>query len=368
MYRPNWIDALRASQSAQRIITVIAIVVLCALVGLTPVSARAVLTSPRGSGLPGGVSGKSPTTGEPFAGEYKPVLAVISNAPGARPAWNLSEADIVYEMPYWSAGHTDYAALYSDSHPQMAGPIRTARLHIAQLRAEWDCPIVYWGLQPDTYDGVGAFMSTSKTLASMIFDGSKTPASPIFSRAEPPYVRSNPHSAVADISLLASEYYRYTPKVRPFEFEQITAMGEDSAAGISVRYGDGFHPSYIYNEPLGVYERSYNAEPQTDGYTGKRIVAANVIVQRVNISYPSGVGSRPEYELTGEGAADVYVAGRLVRATWSHESLTDPTVFRDEFGEVITLYPGKTFVQVIPATLEYTYTRDDGSVVAAVAE
>ena len=73
--------------------------------------------------------GKSPTTGLDWEGEYRPVLVQISNSDGARPHWNMSEADIVYESLLWGPGHTRYSCLFNDNHPEFVGAVRSARLH-----------------------------------------------------------------------------------------------------------------------------------------------------------------------------------------------------------------------------------------------
>jgi hypothetical protein len=330
--------------------------------------AGAIPISPR---LPGAalsnspvLDGESPTTGLKWSGSYRPVLVQISNAVAARPHWNLSEADVVYEALYWT-GHTSYTALYNDNHPDMVGAVRSARLHHAQLREEWDCPFVFWGGQGGEPIGIYDFFKTRKVESRFLFDGNADNRGDVLTRSSESFERSNPHNMVADIKLLVDEYYpgNYIQEERPFLFTDMPSMGDDAAISIDIMYGTDFHPIYTYNEDLRVYERSYDDQPQIDGYTEERIVASNVIVQRMNIIYYNGIASRPIYEETGEGIADIFIDGRMIQGSWVRNSLEDRTIFLDSTGTEVELLQGKTFIQIIPDSMSYSYARDDGSIV-----
>ncbi|HML45767.1 MAG TPA: DUF3048 domain-containing protein [Clostridia bacterium] len=310
--------------------------------------------------------GKSPTTGLDFTGIYQPVMVQISNATGARPHWNLSEADIVYEAIIWGPGHTRYTAVYNDSHPAFVGPIRSIRLHNAQLRQEWDCPLVFWGGQSMAGTSVKEFFKTQNVPESILFDGTGgfgKAVADITARSSGQYARIAPHNAYGNLEALLSEYYPadYTSRNHAFQFTDIPAMGFDSAAEIAISYGNDYNPSYTYNAAAQVYERSYNGEPEYDGYTNERIVASNVIVQRTKHTYYNGIASRPLIETTGEGEAEIFIGGRHIRGKWMRKNLNDRTVFVDATGVEIQLLPGKTFIQIISNTLDFTYTRDDGA-------
>ncbi|HIT69578.1 MAG TPA: DUF3048 domain-containing protein, partial [Candidatus Aphodomonas merdavium] len=82
--------------------------------------------------------GKSPTTGLDWEGEYRPVVVQISNSAEARPHWNMSAADIVYESLLWGPGHTRYTLVFNDNHPDYVGAVRSARINHCQIRQEWD--------------------------------------------------------------------------------------------------------------------------------------------------------------------------------------------------------------------------------------
>ena len=62
-------------------------------------------------------------------------------------------------------------------------------------------------------------------------------------------------------------------------------------------------------------------------------------------------------DFIGKGAADVFTAGKHVKATWEKKSATDPTIYRDQSGQEIKLQPGNTWVQVVYDKIKYTYGK-----------
>jgi hypothetical protein len=320
-------------------------------------------------------AGKSPTTGLPWTGEYKPILVQISNTAEARPHWNLSEADIVYEAVNAAPYHTRYTAIYNDNYPDFVGAVRSARVHHVSLTKEWDAPLVFWGGQ-GSRDGksyVGTNIWTAfKDLSipeAYRFDGTAggKDFSPALTRAPSKYNRVNPHNAVADLAWLVANVYPadHTPRNHAFQFTTTPSAGFDSAVAVDINYGGDYHPSYSYNEVDRVYERSYNDQPEVDGITNKRIVAANVIVQRAKLSFFNNSAERPVITMTGEGEAEFFIGGHHIRGKWLRKSDSDRTVFVDLMGVEVQLLPGKTFIQVIPNTLDFTYTRADGGVITS---
>ncbi|MDR2504990.1 MAG: DUF3048 domain-containing protein [Oscillospiraceae bacterium] len=310
--------------------------------------------------------GKSPTTGLDFTGEYKPVMVQISNGyEGDRPQWNLSEADIVYESIYWGPGHTRYSAIFSDNHPSFVGPVRSARIQHVMLREEWDAPFVFWGGQKDAGTNIYDLMDSYKLKRAFRWDGTSNDTVKYMGRSSGQYARPNPHDAIADIAALVANMWPvdHIPKSHAFKFSDETPKGNDTAVEIEINYWPGkewYHPSFKYNAATGVYDRYYNGELSIDGYSGEQMVAANVIVQRQKLTYYNGTSSRPIYEVVGEGEADIFIDGQFIRGKWIRSSINDRTVFTTSLGVEVALKPGKTFIQIIPNTLDYTYTNADG--------
>ena len=310
--------------------------------------------------------GKSPTTGLDWEGEYRPVVVQISNSAEARPHWNMSAADIVYESLLWGPGHTRYTLVFNDNHPDHVGAVRSARINHCQIRQEWDCPFVFYGGQDTSGTSIYDFFKENNVSEAFRIDGVRGGLSThILSRTKD---RVSPHNAVANLQLLVDEYWPtnedgtpYEPVGHAYKFsEDNYTEGYDTAVEMSFSYADDYEPSYVYNIDEGVYDRYYNGEKMIDGYTNEPIVASNVIVQFCETYFYNGTASRPVVEMTGSGVCDVFVGGGHIRGTWSRNALGDRTIFMDMNGEEITLKPGKTFIQVIASSDEFEYTEATG--------
>lgn len=311
--------------------------------------------------------GISPITGLPWTGAYRPILVQMSNSAQARPHWNISEADVVYESILWGPGHTRYTAIFSDTHPDFVGPVRSARINHCEIREEWDAPLVFYGGQKDAGSSIYEFFKANDVPASMRFDGTMGRS---FTKAlSRDNTRVAPHNAVANLQMLVSEFWPqnedgsdYIPKQHAFKFSSSPTRGSDSAQEIHIIYDEkDYYPSYTFNAQDRVYERWYNGEEMVDGKSGKRIVASNVIVQYTEMSYLMKMPSRPLIVMTGGGVFDAFIDGQHIRGTWERKNMKDRTVYMDASGEEITLLPGKTFIQVIPTDMQYKYIRADGS-------
>ena len=322
--------------------------------------------------------GISPTTGLPSDAPYRPIAVQISNSEEARPHLNLSLADVVYESIVWGPYHTRYTAIFNDHHPDLVGSVRSARIHHVDIRQEWDCPIVFWGGQETPGTSIYDLFNTYGVGKEFLYNGNGTHAS--FPSNLDTYLyrittRVSPHNAVANLALLEADAWPtdedgnpYVPKNHAFKFSDTPSQGADTAIAIDIKYDDtgrDYNPSYRFNASERVYERSYCGEAQYDGITGERIVASNVIVQFVQTAYYNGIASRPVITIIGGGVMDAFIDGQHIRGTWSRKTPNDRTVFLDMNGEEISLLPGKTFIQMIPASMSFEYTNADGSVVVA---
>ena len=92
-------------------------------------------------------AGINPITGEQWAGLYHPIMVQIDSSHDALPHWGVSSADIIYEMPLHQAGDTRSVALFMGNIPNIAGPVRSARVPMASLREMWGAAWVFYGTQ-----------------------------------------------------------------------------------------------------------------------------------------------------------------------------------------------------------------------------
>lgn len=312
-------------------------------------------------------SSRSPTTGLPSNAPYRPVLVQISNTPEARPAIGFSSADIVYESIYWGPAHTRYLALFSDTHPEIAGPIRSSRIFFNELREMWDSPYVFWGAQGSVTrgDSTHAFFKNRNVPEAMLFDGTRTYLPEILARTKD---RISPHNAIVYLKTLVENHWPLDADGAPFEprlpglrFGGDFSKGGETALSMDIIYeADNYAARYIFDEASGHYIRWYNGVPQADA-GGTQITASNVLVQYVWLSYYNNSRSLPIIKTTGSGPLDIFIGGTHIRGTWVRDEMDDFVRYLDGNGNELILMPGKTFVQMVPMEMTIAYTDAEGN-------
>ncbi len=89
---------------------------------------------------------RSQTSGKviPEGTPSRPFIMSIDNANGAKPQTSLMQADIVYEFLVEQA-ITRFQAVFNDTYPIYAGPLRSTRYYIIDMVQEWDCMYLHEG-------------------------------------------------------------------------------------------------------------------------------------------------------------------------------------------------------------------------------
>lgn len=70
----------------------------------------------------------------------------------------------------------------------------------------------------------------------------------------------------------------------------------------------------------------------------------NVIIQRVENTYPTGSDIFPVLEGVGEGSADIFIGGKYIAGYWIRRDASSPTLFFDDRGEPLKLSRGKSYI------------------------
>ncbi len=288
-----------------------------------------------------GQSGISLTTGLPTDHAYKPLVVQFDNEPGARPQFNISKADVVYEMELYDGGYTRYTAVYNDTIPEFVEPVRSARMVSVDIYKDWGGAFIHHGGQDMA--GTDAYQYMRDTEFAARWDGM---TGTNFSRDKS---RKAPHNSRAESGKMMEGLEAEIQEKSPFKFsaDNATIKG-DSAIEFSIPYREGsYHPSYQYNEGDGLYYRYYNGSPMVDGVDEQQIACTNVIIMKVKTSWYGGASDRPVFELTGSNQCDYFIGGKHFTGTWNRESVDSNTQYLDDEGNEVNLLPGKTFVQMI---------------------
>jgi hypothetical protein len=88
---------------------------------------------------------------------------------------------------------------------------------------------------------------------------------------------------------------------------------------------------------------------------GAHISAGTVIIARMNVKTVDAVG-RKEVGVVGQGRADVYAFGEVVKGLWQKKKANDPTVWVTENGTPIPLAPGPIWIEILPPEISVTST------------
>lgn len=298
--------------------------------------------SPEGSD-----SGKvrvSSTTGLPFEGEYKPVLAVIENAPSARPQIGLQVADVVYEVPV-EGSVTRFVAVYSDKVPEKILPVRSGRAPFLYIQAEWDALFMHFGgsgsgqSNPAPYTFYGNSLHDDIKIDLEGLTGTKNGIfQRITSKAAPHNVQGNP--------LQAQGLYTYQPKPLSWRFDNSVYYPDGVATSVNIPMTTSVENfvSYTYDSSLGSYLRFMSGKPFLEGGDNAQIKVKNVIVQHAAYSIKGSVYK--DWQLVGSGKAEYYIGGMLVQGSWSKASATAPTQYLDAAGSPMVFKPGNTWIHI----------------------
>jgi hypothetical protein len=94
---------------------------------------------------------------------------------------------------------------------------------------------------------------------------------------------------------------------------------------------------------------------------GSQVSATNVVIQIVEVTNGRIVDAAgnpsPNVELTGSGKAYVLRDGRVIKGRWERDGLDDLTRFVTKDGTEIALAPGRTWVELLPSTVEVGTVR-----------
>jgi hypothetical protein len=290
-----------------------------------------------------------PLTGEEAAQEKqaaRPALAVkIENISESRPQAGLQEADIVYEQQV-EGGITRFIAIYQCDNAARLGPVRSARFVDPNILVQYGSPLfAYSGAIPEVISDVEA----TGTIQDVGFDNQ-----PDLYVEDPN--RSAPHNIYASTTSLYPAGKRSAgPPAPVFEYdeEEPGRPGSKKATSLHLPFSGDADVYWAYRRATGDYARSHGETAHTME-DGEQVSAANVVVMEValkdtGVLDPAGNPS-PEVVVVGTGKAYVFRDGRVVEGTWSRQSLDELTTFTDKKGEVITLAPGRTWVELYSGT------------------
>ncbi len=280
--------------------------------------------------------------------EERPAIAVkIENTAAARPQYGLDKADVVWETIV-EFDVSRFIAVYHSEYPTEVGPVRSVRPMDYRVISPLKGMFVYSGGQAGILrelradKNIQALDETSGQSAMWRFSGRRAP--------------HNLHADLAKFELLADSSHDKTP-AEQFAFAETydaaSAVTDGSAAtSLHLNMSSAAKPSWQWDSSKKVWLRSEGTSPAVVA-SGDRISATNVVIITAK-HFDSGFDAQnnapvPDYELTGTGEALVATGGKTIKATWSKKDNASPLTLSDDEGDSVTLAPGQTWVELLPA-------------------
>lgn len=288
---------------------------------------------------------KSSTTGLDIEGDYKPVMAVIENSPTARPQTGLQTADVVYEVMV-EGSITRFVSVFSDKVPEQILPVRSGRAPFLYIQQEWDGLFMHFGASGSTSSPLDYTFYGNKLFKDIKvdLDGLNGNKNGVFKRVN---TAPAPHNVMGN-PLLAQKEYNYKPKPLDWKFDAAVFYPGESVTAINLPFttSNNSYVSYTYDFDKGVYFRSMSGVPFMAAETKSQLQVKNVIVQYASYSTKGAIYK--DWVLVGTGRADFYIGGMYVQGSWSKDSPTAQTMYKDAEGNPIVLKPGNTWIHIHP--------------------
>ena len=284
----------------------------------------------------------SPTTGLPTSKAYTPFAVQLDNAGGARPQMGLAQADVIYESEIQDGGYTRYTALFNDNLPEIAEPVRSARMMHADIATDWNATLIHYGGQ--NLAGTSVYDYFNKYELPHI-DGIGVGGGLFYRDSK----RNGPHNVICKLQDVAEAYARDVEVKSPLRFsaDNFTQQGED-ITNIEIVYKTGYKPGFSFNAEDGLYYRFYEREQQLDGTTGEPLTCSNIIIMYAEYTYYQWDDVRPIVGLIGtKNLATYFINGKCFEGYWRRESMDSATEYFDASGNPVLFKPGQTYIQIL---------------------
>jgi hypothetical protein len=288
------------------------------------------------------------------------IAVQIENHPLARPARNLSNADMVVEAPV-EGDTTRFSGIFlCRATVGLTGPIRSARYYEIDLWQDL-------GILPVGFGASNGALSRFAA-AGMPYVNGITGSWPWFKRAG---TNAAPHNLYGDMEALRAAMGeggaidRLVALVHPlrpwFTFDAGVVLPPGHAvAAVEMRTNSYWRFGWTWNEADALWTRQDAGKTIIDEVTGDPVTTTTIVVQRVKqeVVYgdpdPGGNPRRLQH-LVGAGDGTLYVRGMAIALHWERPTVADGThwTYADS-GEQVILPPGVVWWEIIPITASVT--------------
>lgn len=276
---------------------------------------------------------------------------MLDNHYAARPQAGLSEADIVYEI--LAEGRiTRYMAIFQSNYPTNIGPVRSARPYFLKKSLEFNAFYTHVGGSPQGLKDI-------KTFNSYDIDAMSCRAN-TFWRVNHKNIPHNMYtSSEAIIKEAKRKNYKLKEELNFLDFyNKDTKINGQKADIIKFGYkaptasdSVGYTSEYRFDSENGLYTRYTNGKKYIDENNKEILKTKNILVQYAKTVVLDNKGRR-DIDIVGEGKGLYFTNGEYINVTWKKNDARGLTKFYSESGEEIKLNRGKTWIQIVPLSLD----------------
>ena len=264
-----------------------------------------------------------------------PVLVLkLDNTASSAPQQGLGSADLVVEELV-EGGMTRLAAFYYSEIPGEVGPVRSMRASDIGIVAPVDASVVTSGAAGVTVERIRG--------AGINFFAEGTPG---FFRESS---RSAPYNLFADLGEVVDEASALVEPGRPVDYLPFGSAddlpGGQPATSVRAQFSGGHTTTWSFSDGRYVNEDGFAAAD--DEFPADTVLVLRVRVGDAGYRDPAG-NFVPETQLEGTGDAMLFHGGRLVRGTWTKDSLQAPIQLSTQAG-ALAVPPGRTWIELVPA-------------------
>ena len=276
----------------------------------------------------------------------RPIAVMINNNHVAWPHAGLNDAYLAYEI-LAEGGITRIMALFKDKDTEKIGSVRSARPYYLDYALENDAIYVHYGWSDKAKSDISSLGvdNINGLTASSVFwrDSSLNKATEhtVFTSMEKinEYSKEHGYDRDTDKDLLLN-----------YSVDEIDLSKREDAIKadtVFMKYSYYTTASYEYDSEKKVYKRYMSDTPHVDAVTGNQYTFKNIIITPIETHTYDSYG-RLELDNIGSGEGYFITLGYAIPITWSKDSRSSQTVYKNMDGEEIKVNDGNTFIQITP--------------------
>lgn len=273
----------------------------------------------------------------------RPAVAVkIENAAVAYPLSGLEDAEVVFEELV-EGGVTRFMAVYHCTDSDKAGPVRSARTVDPAIMTPLTKILAFSGAN------AGVFAELDEAGIVQIEENTSGGALERIDRPGLAFEHTL-YARTADLRKLGKKGHSEPPPGETFSFGEIEGKARKASA-VTLNFSSATTVSYEWDGEAWL--RSQNGAPFM-AESGEQIAVKNVLIEEHDIvaSGLTDVAGNQSVEIedvTGQGRAVLFRDGRMLRGSWTRESIEGAVEFTTKTGEEFRFAPGTIWIHLVPS-------------------